>query len=48
MARPEQTELLAAQLRARGAGVDLLTHDGGHLVEPAHLPAVRKFLRPAG
>jgi phospholipase/carboxylesterase len=47
MARPEQTELLAAQLRARGAGVDLLTHDGGHLVEPAHLPAVRKFLRPA-
>ncbi|MFD7876590.1 alpha/beta hydrolase [Streptomyces sp. NPDC059766] len=47
MARPEQTELLASQLRARGADVDLLTHDGGHLVEPAHLPAVREFLRPA-
>jgi phospholipase/carboxylesterase len=47
MARLEQTELLTAQLRARGAGVDLLTHDGGHRVEPAHLPAIRKFLRPA-
>ncbi|MGI5133332.1 alpha/beta hydrolase [Streptomyces sp. CA-106110] len=47
MARPEQTQLLATQLRARGAGVDLLTHHGGHQVELAHLPAIRKFLRPA-
>ncbi|MFE2585438.1 alpha/beta hydrolase [Streptomyces sp. NPDC059378] len=47
MAHPEQTQLLASQLRARGADVDLQTHNGGHLVQPAHLPAVRQFLRPA-
>jgi phospholipase/carboxylesterase len=48
MASPEQAELLVGQLRARGADVRLLTHEGGHLVEPAHLPAMREFLRPAG
>ncbi|MEU1600064.1 hypothetical protein ABZ468_46670 [Streptomyces sp. NPDC005708] len=47
VAPPEQTQILAAQLRASGADVDLLTHHGGHQVEPTHLPAIRKFLRPA-
>ena len=30
MARPEQTAALVAQLRERGADVELLTHSGGH------------------
>ncbi|WP_351232386.1 alpha/beta hydrolase [Streptomyces sp. NPDC002133] len=48
LAPPEQARSLVGQLSERGADVQLLTHDGGHLVEPTHLPAMRAFLRPSG
>ena len=44
MARPEQTAALVAQLRERGADVELLTHAGGHQLVPAHLPAMQALL----
>lgn len=44
MARPEQTAALVAQLRERGADVELLTHPGGHQLVPAHLPAMQALL----
>jgi phospholipase/carboxylesterase len=44
MALPEQTDLLAKQLTARGAAVTLLTHAGGHQFAPEHVPAMREFL----
>ena len=44
MARPEQTAALAAQLRERGADVELLTHPGGHQLVPAHLPAMQALV----
>jgi phospholipase/carboxylesterase len=47
VARPEQTDRLVRDLADRGADVRLLTHGGGHEVDPAHLPAIREFLREA-
>jgi phospholipase/carboxylesterase len=44
MATPQQTELLVAQLRDRGATVELFPHDGGHALPPSVLPGVRAFL----
>ncbi len=44
MARPDQTAALVAQLRERGAHVELLTHPGGHQLAPAHLPAMQALL----
>ncbi|NDL58971.1 alpha/beta hydrolase [Phytoactinopolyspora sp. XMNu-373] len=45
MAPPEQADLLAKQLTARGAAVTLLTHAGGHQFAPEHVPAMREFLQ---
>jgi phospholipase/carboxylesterase len=44
MATPEQTERLADQLRRRDAEVTVLTFDGGHTVDAAQLPHIRKFV----
>ncbi len=43
-ALPEQTDALVAQLRERGAGVQLLTHPGGHQLAADHLPAMRDLV----
>lgn len=45
MATPEHTETLAGQLRGRGAEVTVLSHHGGHTVNPQLLPQVAEFLR---
>lgn len=45
MATAEQTDVLAAQLRDRGADVTVLRHDGGHTIDPAQLPAIATFVR---
>lgn len=45
MARPEQTAALVAQLRDRGADVELLSHPGGHQLVPEHLPAMQALVR---
>lgn len=45
MARPDQTAALVAQLRERGADVELLTHPGGHQLAAEHLPAMSRFIR---
>lgn len=47
MATPAHTETLASQLRAAGAEVTVLGHDGGHTVEPRTLPQIREFLQKA-
>jgi phospholipase/carboxylesterase len=46
MAPVAQTRLLVDGLSARGAGVELLLHPGGHQFFPDHLPEMRTFLRP--
>jgi phospholipase/carboxylesterase len=47
MAPLERTVTLTAQLRDRGADVELHTHPGGHQVAPEHLPAMRSLVRGA-
>lgn len=47
MATPEHTETLARQLREAGANVRLITHDGGHQIDPGTLPHIAEFLRAA-
>lgn len=41
---PGQTAELVAQLRERGAEVVEHPHDGGHAIDPAVLPALRRFV----
>jgi phospholipase/carboxylesterase len=45
MATPEHTATLTAQLRARGAEVTVLSHEGGHTIDAHQLPLVRRFLQ---
>ena len=45
MATPQQTEALVGQLRARGADVTDLPHDGGHTIDPRQLPRIAGWLR---
>lgn len=45
MATPAHTDILADQLRAAGAEVTILGHDGGHTIEPGTLPRIAEFLR---
>jgi predicted esterase len=42
------TEQLAGQLRDRGATVTVLSHAGGHQIDPAVLPQVRRLLTHPG
>jgi phospholipase/carboxylesterase len=44
MATPELTRTLAAQLRGRGADVDVLTFPGGHTIDAGQLPRIKQFL----
>jgi phospholipase/carboxylesterase len=44
MATPDQTRVLAGQLRALGAEVHELPFDGGHTIHPAQLPRIRELL----
>lgn len=44
MATPEQTVTLVAQLRERGAEVEVLAHSGGHTVDRAQLPQIADWL----
>lgn len=44
MATPAQTATLVAQLRAAGADVAELPHDGGHTLDARQLPAVARWL----
>ncbi len=45
MATPEHTATLTEQLRARGAEVTVLSHEGGHTIDPHQLPVVRRFVQ---
>jgi phospholipase/carboxylesterase len=45
MATAAHTGTLVTQLRARGAEVTVLPHDGGHTVDPRQLPRIAEFLR---
>lgn len=45
MATPAHTATLAGQLRAAGADVDVLSHEGGHTIDPRLLPHIAGFLR---
>jgi phospholipase/carboxylesterase len=45
MATPEHTATLTEQLRARGAEVTVLSHDGGHTIDGRQLPLVRRFVQ---
>lgn len=44
MATPAHTETLTEQLRAAGAEVTVIGHDGGHQIDPATLPRIAEFL----
>lgn len=44
MAPLERTDMLAHQLRERGADVELLTHPSGHEIVETHLPAMSAFV----
>jgi phospholipase/carboxylesterase len=44
MATPALTQTLVDQLRARGAAVTVLCHQGGHTVDPRQLPTLAAFL----
>ena len=44
MATPEHTTTLTEQLRMAGAQVSVLSHPGGHTIDPQQLPRVRQFL----
>ncbi len=45
MATPKHTATLTGQLRAVGAEVTVLAHDGGHTIDPHLLPHVAEFLQ---
>lgn len=45
MATPAHTEALTNELRAAGAEVTVVDHDGGHTIEPRTLPQIREFLQ---
>jgi phospholipase/carboxylesterase len=45
MATPDHTATLTAQLRARGADVAVLSHEGGHAIDARQLPLVRRFVQ---
>lgn len=45
MATPAHTETLTDELRAAGAEVAVVDHDGGHTIEPRTLPQIREFLQ---
>jgi phospholipase/carboxylesterase len=47
MATPEQTRTLVARLRGAGAEVEEFPFGGGHQVDPAVLPEIRTWLKPA-
>lgn len=47
MATPAHTETLTNELRAAGAEVTVVDHDGGHTIEPRTLPQIREFLQRA-
>jgi phospholipase/carboxylesterase len=44
MATAEHTATLTEQLRARGAEVTVLSHEGGHAIDAGQLPLVRRFV----
>ncbi|TCC63347.1 alpha/beta hydrolase [Kribbella pittospori] len=44
MATAEQTTRLTAQLRRRGADVELLPFRGGHTIDPEQLPRIKQFV----
>ena len=44
MATPEQTSRLIRQLRRRDADVELLSFSGGHTIDAAQLPHIKKFI----
>jgi phospholipase/carboxylesterase len=44
MATPDQTSRLTEQLRRRDADVELLPFPGGHAIDPARLPDIKKFI----
>jgi phospholipase/carboxylesterase len=44
IATPGQTATLVGQLRARGADVTLLPHDGGHSIDVRQLPRMAQWL----
>jgi phospholipase/carboxylesterase len=44
MATPEQTTRLAEQLRSRDADVQVLPFPGGHTIDPAQLPTIKRFI----
>lgn len=44
LATPDQAATLVGQLRARGADVTLLPHDGGHTVDVRQLPRMARWL----
>ncbi|MDT7682206.1 MAG: phospholipase/carboxylesterase [Pseudonocardiales bacterium] len=44
MATPALTQTLADQLRARGAAVTVLSHPGGHTIDPHQPPRLAAFL----
>ena len=48
MATPQQSRTLLAQLRAAGAQVTEIAHDGGHVLDPALLPVIRDFIAHTG
>ena len=43
---PGLTSSLESNLRAKGAGVSIAWHDGGHELRPNEIEAARMFLRP--
>jgi dienelactone hydrolase len=43
MATPAHTQTLADHLRARGAAVTVLSHPGGHAIDPHQLPTLAAF-----
>jgi phospholipase/carboxylesterase len=44
LATPDQTATLVGQLRAGGADVTLLPHDGGHTIDIRQLPRMAQWL----
>lgn len=45
IATAEHTAALTAQLRDRGAEVTVLSHNGGHTIDPLLLPRIARFVR---
>jgi hypothetical protein len=45
MATAAHTDGLVTQLRARGADIVVLPHDGGHTVDMRQLPRIAEFVQ---